>query len=408
MSAVRLLDRLPELTDELVRRGREKDEAYRLRIPYDDHWQSAYEGLRVGLTAILQPRHERRDVAYARKLGRRRAEHGLPLDSLMRSYRLGAQVTWNGFLAVVGDRDPRRLPALLHSASHVWHAIDRQALAAAEAYRRWESELLGRSAGRAHTVLDALLDGRVEDPELVETAAESLGLPVAGRYAVVAIRPARPHTVPRPERIGGFRLLWRQPGGTDVALVVMGDRELDDLVAALRPALAGVIGVSPVVDGLAAIGTARRMSELALRTCAGEGAEVARLDRRLPAALLVCQPELAGHLENGVLGPVLASPDRDVLLATLEAWLRCDGSAAKAARELYCHRNTVFNRVRRIERLTGRSLSRPLDLVELSLALEAVRLHAGEGRHTPAAGRGGAVDSERVPRVGFEPTLDRV
>ena len=49
--------------------------------------------------------------------------------------------------------------------------------------------------------------------------------------------------------------------------------------------------------------------------------EVARLDRRLPAALLVCQPELAGHLENGVLGPVLASPDRDVLLATLEA---CD------------------------------------------------------------------------------------
>src|SRR5690606_6654629 len=117
MSAVRLLDRLPELTDELVRRGREKDEAYRLRIPYDDHWQSAYEGLRVGLTAILQPRHERRDVAYARKLGRRRAEHGLPLDSLMRSYRLGAQVTWNGFLAVVGDRDPRRLPALLHSAS---------------------------------------------------------------------------------------------------------------------------------------------------------------------------------------------------------------------------------------------------------------------------------------------------
>src|SRR5690606_41846993 len=130
-------------------------------------------------------------------------------------------------------RAARGLPALRLTAGPGGHAMARQALAAAEAYRRWESQLLGRAAGRAQTVLDALLDGRVEDPELVETAAESLGLPVAGRYAVVAIRPARPHTVPRPERIGGFRLLWRQPGGADVALGVMGGRGPDGPGAAL-------------------------------------------------------------------------------------------------------------------------------------------------------------------------------
>ncbi|WP_239103266.1 helix-turn-helix domain-containing protein [Microbispora corallina] len=55
--------------------------------------------------------------------------------------------------------------------------------------------------------------------------------------------------------------------------------------------------------------------------------------------------------------------------------MRCEGSAVRAAGELYCHRNTVFNPVRRIEQMTGRSLSRPRDLVELSLALDAVRLH---------------------------------
>ncbi|MEV1206403.1 PucR family transcriptional regulator [Microbispora rosea] len=92
---------------------------------------------------------------------------------------------------------------------------------------------------------------------------------------------------------------------------------------------------------------------------------------------MVCQPELAGHLAGGVLGPIIASPDGGVLLATLEAWLRCEGSAVRAAVELYCHRNTVFNRVRRIEQLTGRSLARPLDVVELSLALDAVRLLPG-------------------------------
>jgi DNA-binding PucR family transcriptional regulator len=46
----------------------------------------------------------------------------------------------------------------------------------------------------------------------------------------------------------------------------------------------------------------------------------------------------------------------------------------RAAGQLYCHRNTVFNRIRRIEQLTGRSLARPLDIVELTLALDAVRL----------------------------------
>ena len=36
--------------------------------------------------------------------------------------------------------------------------------------------------------------------------------------------------------------------------------------------------------------------------------------------------------------------------------------------------DTVFNRLRRLEQLTSRSLQRPRDVVELTLALEAARL----------------------------------
>ncbi|MEK8145669.1 helix-turn-helix domain-containing protein [Streptomyces sp. M10(2022)] len=46
----------------------------------------------------------------------------------------------------------------------------------------------------------------------------------------------------------------------------------------------------------------------------------------------------------------------------------------RAAARLFCHRNTVFNRLRRLEQLTSRSLSRPRDLVEMMLALDAYRL----------------------------------
>ncbi len=69
-----------------------------------------------------------------------------------------------------------------------------------------------------------------------------------------------------------------------------------------------------------------------------------------------------------------AFDDRDTLLDTLEAWRDNEASATAAGAKLFCHPNTVRNRLRRIETLTGRSLSDPRAIAELCLALEAVRL----------------------------------
>ncbi|MCG5212533.1 helix-turn-helix domain-containing protein [Streptosporangium sp. KLBMP 9127] len=380
-AARRLLDRLPELTDELVSRVRENDQAYRAVVPLDEHWKNTHEGLKVGITAILQARRDRRDLQFAEQTARRRAEQGLPMDSLQRMYRLSAQVTWNGFIDLVAHDDPGDMAALLRTATHVWHAIDRQAIVAADAYRRRESELLGRSAERVNALIDALLAGSAE-PGLVRRAAAALDLPERGRYAVVTMRlPVRSdHETesPRPDNVGAMRMMWRLRTDCEVAVVCLGEAGLDELCEKLGPMLGGVAGVGPVVDGLAELGSARRLAELAMRTSVGEGPEIARLDRTLPSVLVLCQPEISRHLTTGVLGPVLAldTADREVLLGTLEAWLRCEGSAARAAGRLYCHRNTVFNRIRRIEQLTGRSFARPLDIVELALALDAVRLLA--------------------------------
>ncbi|CAM5258019.1 hypothetical protein SCANM63S_04400 [Streptomyces canarius] len=48
--------------------------------------------------------------------------------------------------------------------------------------------------------------------------------------------------------------------------------------------------------------------------------------------------------------------------------------AAEAAGRLFVHPNTVRNRLRRIEQLTGRSLSDPAVLADLGAALYALRL----------------------------------
>ncbi|GAA3426303.1 PucR family transcriptional regulator [Streptosporangium sandarakinum] len=379
LAARPLLRRLSELTDELVARTRDTDEAYRRLVPADDHWQSVHDAMRHGIGAILLPREERRDVAQAEATARCRAEQGLPMDSLLRSYRVSAQVVWEGLIEVVAGEEPESLPVLVRGATRFWHAIDRQAVAAADAYRRREAEMCGRTAERVQALLDALLEDRA-DAALVRSAAAALDVPELARYAVVVTRPpgrqGHGRDAPRPAVLGTMRLLWRMRSDHEVAVVLLHDAQAGDLIRGLEPHVAGHAGISPVVEGLAELGRARRLAEVALRTCAGEGPQVARLEDRLPAALVVSQPELAGHLSAAVLRPLLALDpgDREVLLGTLEAWLRCEGSAVRAAGRLYCHRNTVFNRIRRIEQLTGRSLTRPLDIVELALALDAVRL----------------------------------
>jgi sugar diacid utilization regulator len=129
------------------------------------------------------------------------------------------------------------------------------------------------------------------------------------------------------------------------------------------------------VTGLAAVGDARRLAGTALRACP-RGGGVVLLDEHLPAALVVSSPALGTALSERVLGPLDAvdPADRELLVETLTVWLDEDGSAQRAAARLYCHRNTVLNRLRRFEQLTGRSLTRPSDAVEVSLALAARRL----------------------------------
>ncbi|MGW1916594.1 PucR family transcriptional regulator [Streptomyces sp. NPDC002076] len=74
---------------------------------------------------------------------------------------------------------------------------------------------------------------------------------------------------------------------------------------------------------------------------------------------------------RAVLGPLLKAdrPATAVLLSTLETFLACDGSWVRAAQALHLHVNAVHYRVERIERLTGRDLSRLRDRLDLWAAL---------------------------------------
>ncbi|WP_030589012.1 PucR family transcriptional regulator [Streptomyces anulatus] len=240
-----------------------------------------------------------------------------------------------------------------------------------------------RRGTRYGELLGPLLAGGAP-PGLVERAARGLGLPERGRYAVVVLgAPVPEAAVAEGPDADGTRWCWcgsgagggNEGGGGDVAVVLLGAAGPAGAVARLGEHGAGPAGMSPVVGSLAELGAARRLAGTALLTCAPGTREVVRLDERLPTALLVSRPELSARLLAEVFGPLLAlvPAERAVLVGALEAWLECGGSVGRAAVRLRCHRNTVFNRLRRLERLTGRSLSRPPELVELVLALDVLR-----------------------------------
>jgi PucR C-terminal helix-turn-helix domain len=66
----------------------------------------------------------------------------------------------------------------------------------------------------------------------------------------------------------------------------------------------------------------------------------------------------------------LPEEDREMLFETFRLWLDNDASVRGTAEVLVCHPNTVRHRLRRIEKHTGRSLSRPRDVAELCLTFE--------------------------------------
>ncbi len=79
---------------------------------------------------------------------------------------------------------------------------------------------------------------------------------------------------------------------------------------------------------------------------------------------------------DSVLGPI-EEGDEDYggeLLRSLEAFIEQNGQWEKAAREVYCHRHTLRYRMRKVEELTGRDLSRAHDRIEFWLALRAREL----------------------------------
>jgi purine catabolism regulator len=211
----------------------------------------------------------------------------------------------------------------------------------------------------------AVLVFELEDPHAGEGALE-LELANAGIPALVATSAA---------------------AGRPLLCAVIDPRAGDpvDVAGSLRSALAGTHGqVRAAASRSAAVGSLRRAfheARCALEATAladGGAPEVAsHQDLGAFTLLLSLQDEDALRLySDGLLEPIERTEGEygGELLRSLEAYIEHNGNWERAARQLYCHRHTLRYRIRKVEELTGRDLSRATDRIELWLALRAREL----------------------------------
>jgi hypothetical protein len=381
--SLRLLGRIDTLTADLVRLIRAEDLAYgRARNLSDENLRrSCHDNLTRVLQTLADAVPPDTDPWDApRATGRERAEQGIPLEAVLHAYRLGEQVIWDAMVREAGAGPESALRDLVEGAADVWRAVDRYATAVATAYRSTEKRLQAEEARRRQALVSALVAGRGDDPDVAADAFALLELPPNGRYLVVAAAAdgrGRPGPVRSPERTlaaHGLVSVWSHRGEHEVGIVHLGQTSPEAATKVLASLAPFPAGVSPAVNGLANLGTGYQLAVLAL--ACNDRSGLSWLDDRLPEALVVRSPDLARRLIDLALRPLLDldEGDRQILLETLQTWLATGGSPHRAAAQLYCHRNTVLNRLRRIEALTGRSLADPRQYLIFSLALAAHRL----------------------------------
>jgi len=380
-----LVDRTEILIDEMVRRIVSEDPFYAqasalsrddVRAAISDILDQILRGL-----AGLEPL----DFELPRRNARRQAEMGVPVAAILHAYRVAAQVLWDHHLAAGHELGLSEfdLDQILDGAAELWALANTYCSVVSQAYDDIATDRARRSERSRMLLLDALFEGRLEDLPPLAEMCRLLDLPEREPLVVVVaeVRSPGDEAIPRVEqalRHAGVRSTWRLSRHRQIGVVVIGSAagSLDVARQILGERANGRVGLSPVYAELTETARQLSLADLALGCLPPGESGVALFDDHPIGALIARSPELAERVAALVLGPVLAldADEREVLFGTLTVWIDAGGSVSRAAEQLYCHRNTVRNRLQRIEALTDRSLADPAAMAEIYVAVTATRL----------------------------------
>ncbi len=377
--AAELTDERPALGEQLVTMLLQDDQSY-LAVDIEDLRRYVRENLAsfVGDLASQRPP----STSSSRDTARRRADQGVPLGSVLHAYRLGFHVIWGALADRALRKGPEWLDGLVRGSAAVWAWVDTSSEAVNAEYRDALTESARKDEQQRMLLLDALLEGRLGEWTMLGGSLPAIGLPERGPYLAVSAETPGAGIENLPGagqflRRRGVPSAWRLRADEQAGMVAVSqDRNAHVIRDLLAEVATGRVGISPEYDDALDTGRSLGIAAVARRCLPPGSTGVASIDDDWAAALVVGAPEISARMVHQLLGQVvaLAPAERDMLLTTLRTWLQCGGNASAAARRLYCHRNTVRNRLHRLETLSGQSLSDPRGAAGLSIAAQGAWL----------------------------------
>jgi hypothetical protein len=346
---------------------------------------------RGGLHALLRQLHDGRkphptELATLGQAGAQQAELGVPLEVLLRGYRLAAKVVWREVVDAgtrMGGLSPETVVAL---SEQVLEYLDEISGAVGGAYLETRERLVRQRDRERDRVLARLLAGDSSTELRRLAAACDLELRPPYRLLACAVTP----DVDADRVLGAA---WRSARALLVVAdrgvwtaLVDGDARVEALCRAGFRAMppggdgALVIGVGPVAATLDEVAGAARRAHRALdvgrRLRPGERVHE-DVELGVFAALDADPDALRAHVGR-LLGAMVDGSARSAeQLRTLETVLG-SRSLGDAATRLGVHRHTVVYRLERIGALLASDLEDPVVRHRLWLALQAHRLLSGE------------------------------
>ncbi|WP_308257710.1 PucR family transcriptional regulator [Pseudonocardia lacus] len=318
-------------------------------------------------------------LGVARDLVRRSLD-----ESVLHAYRQGQNAAWRHWMSVAFTltSDPDELRELLDVSSRSIAELVDATVAAISAQMRAERDALARGTpADRREVVSLVLDGA---PITAARASDRLGYRLDQPHTAAVIwndadgsdladleraaeavagtgRPARPLAV-----VARAATVWawvpgpRAPSPEEVEAALA---DLPGVRVALGPTAPGVEGFRR--SHLDALTTQRLIARLR------SDQRVAAFDAVQLVSLTTADPDAADRFVADTLGALATAPAE--LRHTVRTYVHCGCSAARAAAELYTHRNTLLRRLARADEL----LPRPIraNAVAVAVALDIVHWH---------------------------------
>jgi hypothetical protein len=340
-----------------------------IRRTGEGSFDALIRGLQQGSAGSKDSDGRAERLAIATDVGVSRARAGIPIESLMTAIRLDFSILWDELTSIADDADAA---LLVRHVDRVWEIVDSYASQTQSTYmaelHRMQNEASSVRQGYVAALVgeprppDALLSHIAGELGFAETAplcvAMALGEDMAGLRIAVAAAAHRDAEIFTHHLGDGLVAFWPcddRPGSA-----------VFDAASHVRHLRVGFVEFVPGVAGLAnAVRLGRELAQLLTPQDAQALTMTTAWARLARLRLGESGSPIAADVDTALARCGVAEKAR--LIEAVGAYL-ATGSIAASAESLFCHRNTLMNRLRRFEEITGLDATVPQQAARLVVA----------------------------------------